>query len=53
MHLCMTAREVVRDEGLRLFVAHGPDAVTVRQIAAAAGVSPALVVHHFGSKEGL
>ncbi|GAA2854605.1 TetR family transcriptional regulator [Streptosporangium fragile] len=27
--------------------------MTVRQIAGAAGVSPALVIHHFGSKEGL
>ncbi len=48
-----TARAIIRDEALRLFAARGPDAVTVRQIAAAAGVSPALVVHHFGSKEGL
>jgi TetR/AcrR family transcriptional regulator, regulator of cefoperazone and chloramphenicol sensitivity len=48
-----TARAIIRDEALRLFAAHGPDAVTVRQIAAAAGVSPALIVHHFGSKEGL
>jgi TetR/AcrR family transcriptional regulator, regulator of cefoperazone and chloramphenicol sensitivity len=48
-----TMRAVIRDEALRLFAAHGPDAVTVRQIAAAAGVSPGLVVHHFGSKDGL
>jgi AcrR family transcriptional regulator len=48
-----TARAVIRDEALRLFAAHGPDAVTMRQVAAAAGVSPGLVVHHFGSKEGL
>src|SRR5690348_923432 len=48
-----TARAVIRDEALRLFAAHGPDVVSVRQIAAAAGVSAALVVHHFGSKEGL
>ena len=27
--------------------------MTVRQIAAAAGVSPGLVLHHFGSKDGL
>jgi AcrR family transcriptional regulator len=27
--------------------------VTIRQIAAAADVSPALVVHHYGSKQGL
>ncbi|WP_432138503.1 MULTISPECIES: TetR/AcrR family transcriptional regulator [unclassified Streptomyces] len=48
-----TTRAVIRDEALALFAAHGPDAVTVRQIAGAAGVSPGLVVHHFGSKEGL
>jgi AcrR family transcriptional regulator len=47
-----TTRAVIRDEAMRLFAAHGPT-VTVRQIAAAAGVSPGLVVHHFGSKEGL
>ncbi|MFF0791703.1 TetR/AcrR family transcriptional regulator [Streptomyces spiralis] len=48
-----TTRAVIRDEALGLFAAHGPEAVSVRQIASAAGVSPALVVHHFGSKEGL
>jgi AcrR family transcriptional regulator len=48
-----TAKAVVRDEALRLFARFGPDAVTVRQIAAAAAVSPALVVHHYGSKQGL
>ena len=48
-----TARAIIRDEALRLFAAGGPEGVTVRQIAAAAGVSPGLVLHHFGSKEGL
>ncbi|HEY1323640.1 MAG TPA: TetR family transcriptional regulator [Streptosporangiaceae bacterium] len=48
-----TARAVIRDEALQLFAEHGPDAVTVRQIAAAAGVSPGQVIHHFGSKDGL
>ncbi|ARP74194.1 TetR/AcrR family transcriptional regulator [Streptomyces pluripotens] len=48
-----TTRAIIRDEALSLFAAQGPESVTVRQIAAAAGVSPALVVHHFGSKEGL
>jgi AcrR family transcriptional regulator len=38
---------------MELFAAHGVEAVSVRSIAAAAGVSPALVIHHFGSKEGL
>lgn len=49
----LRARAVIRDEALRLFALYGPDAVTVRQIAAAAGVSPALVLHHYGSKQGL
>lgn len=49
----LTARAVIRDKALELFAARGPDAVTVRAIASAAGVSPGLVIHHFGSKEGL
>jgi AcrR family transcriptional regulator len=48
-----TARARIRDEALRLFGHHGPDAVTLRDIAAAADVSPALVIRHYGSKEGL
>ncbi|WP_243722656.1 TetR/AcrR family transcriptional regulator [Actinomadura sp. 7K507] len=48
-----TTRAVIRDEALRLFAARGPDAVTVRQVAEAAGVSAALVMHHFGSKDVL
>ncbi|MET9352420.1 helix-turn-helix domain-containing protein [Streptomyces sp. NPDC006617] len=48
-----TTRALIRDEALALFAAHGPDSVTVRRIATAAGVSPGLVVHHFGSKDGL
>lgn len=49
----LTARASIRNAALRLFAEHGADAVTVRQIAAAAAVSPALVLHHFGSKAGL
>src|SRR3954464_15196123 len=49
----LTAKASIRNAALRLFAERGPDAVTMREIAAAAGVSPALVVHHFGSKEGL
>ena len=48
-----TARAVIRDEALRLFAERGPDAVRLRGVAAAAGVSPGLVVHHFGSLDGL
>lgn len=49
----LTARAIIRNAALRLFADRGPDAVTVREIAAQAGVSAALVVHHFGSKDGL
>jgi AcrR family transcriptional regulator len=49
----LTARATIRNAALRLFAERGPDAVTVRAIAAQAGVSPALVLHHFGSKDGL
>src|SRR3954452_23035292 len=49
----LTAKANIRNAALRLFAERGHDAVTVREIAVAAGVSPALVVHHFGSKDGL
>jgi AcrR family transcriptional regulator len=48
-----TAKATIRDEAMRLFAARGADAVTVREIAAAASVSPALVMQHYGSKDGL
>ena len=38
---------------MQLFAERGYAEVTVRQIASAAGVSPALVIHHYGSKESL
>jgi len=48
-----TARAQIRDCALKLFGERGLDAATVRDIAACAGVSPGLVLHHFGSKQGL
>lgn len=49
----LTAKAVIRNAALELFAEYGHQAVSVRQIAATAKVSPALVLHHFGSKEGL
>ena len=49
----VTAATRIRDAALELFPQHGFEKTTVRAIAEAAGVSPALVLHHFGSKDGL
>ena len=48
----LTARARIRDAAITSFAATGFDA-TVRQIATQAGVSGGLVIHHFGSKDGL
>ncbi len=43
----------ITERALDLFDAHGFDAVTIEQIAAAAEVSPSSVYRYFGTKEGL
>lgn len=48
-----TAVSRIRDAALTEFAEHGVAATTMKAVAAAAGVSAQLVVHHFGSKEGL
>ena len=49
----LRAAAVIRETAMRLFAERGAAAVTVREIAAAAGVSAGLVIHHYGSKDGL
>jgi AcrR family transcriptional regulator len=48
-----TARERLLAAAARLFAAHGSDAVTIREIAAAAGVRHGGVNYHFRSKREL
>jgi AcrR family transcriptional regulator len=48
----VTARARIRDAAVLRYAYEGFD-VGMRAIAQDAGVSPALVVHHFGSKDGL
>lgn len=48
----LTATARIRDSAIEQFGEHGFD-VGLRAIATAAGVSAALVIHHFGSKDGL
>jgi AcrR family transcriptional regulator len=47
------ARDSIARTALRLFGERGVEATSLREVAKSAGVSPALVVHHFGGKEGL
>jgi AcrR family transcriptional regulator len=49
----LTTRARIRDAAIVLFGRDGFGATSVRAIASAAGVSPALVLHHFGSKDQL
>jgi AcrR family transcriptional regulator len=49
----LTAEARIRRSALRLFAEQGYGATTTRSIAAAAGVSPGLVLHHFGTKDNL
>ncbi|MFD0019942.1 TetR/AcrR family transcriptional regulator [Streptomyces sp. NPDC058382] len=49
----LTGRARLREAALELFAERGFEATSTRAVAAAAGLSPALVTRHFGSKEGL
>ena len=49
----LTAEARIRRSALRLFSERGFEGTTTRAIAEAAGVSPGLVLHHFGTKEAL
>src|SRR4051794_35059172 len=48
----LTATARIRDAAIEQFGEHG-FGVGLRAIATSAGVSAGLVIHHFGSKEGL
>jgi AcrR family transcriptional regulator len=48
-----TTKARIRDAAIACFAEHGMAATTVRKVAAAANVSPGLVMHHFESMDGL
>lgn len=48
----LTTRARIRDAAIHRFAAHGMDA-SLRSVAADAGVSAGLILHHFGSRAGL
>jgi AcrR family transcriptional regulator len=49
----ISAHDSIVLTALRVFGERGIEATSLREIAKAADVSPALVVHHFGGKDGL
>lgn len=49
----LTTKARIRDTAMEMFGAEGVAATSLRAVAGAARVSPGLVVHHFGSKQGL
>jgi AcrR family transcriptional regulator len=49
----LTGLALIRESAMRLTAERGWSAVPIRDIAAAAGVSSSLVVHHFGTKARL
>lgn len=46
-------RAAILEAARQLFAQRGPAATTVRDVAAAAGIDPALVIRYFGSKDEL
>lgn len=48
-----SGRERLMAAGLTLFAEHGFAATTVEELVGAAGVSPPVLYHHFGTKVGL
>lgn len=49
----LTAKARVRNAALELFAEHGEQRVSLRKVAAHAGVTLGLVQHHFKTKDGL
>ena len=49
----LTARARIRDAAVELIGLDGFENVKIRAVAEKAGVSPGLVIHHFGCKDGL
>jgi len=49
----ITAKARIRDAALQLFAKRGEQRVSMRQVAARAGVAVGSIQHHFGTRDGL
>jgi AcrR family transcriptional regulator len=48
-----TTADAIRAAALRILEAEGPDAVSLRRVATAVGITPMAIYHHFPSREAL
>lgn len=48
-----SAKDAIRDAAIELFGRYGPGSVSLRAVAARAGVSQPLIIKHYGSRENL
>src|SRR5277367_4652746 len=49
----LTAKARIRNAAMELFATKGAANTSIREVAAAAGITHGLVVHHFANKDGL
>ncbi len=49
----MTTRQRIAECALRILEAEGPDAVSMRRIAAEVGITPMAIYHHYANRETL
>jgi AcrR family transcriptional regulator len=49
----MTTADAIREAALRILEEEGPAAVSLRRVAAAVGITPMAIYHHFPSREAL
>ncbi|MFZ2174225.1 MAG: TetR/AcrR family transcriptional regulator [Rhodococcus sp. (in: high G+C Gram-positive bacteria)] len=49
----LTAKARIRNAAMDLYAANGEDRTSMRAVAGAAGVTVGLLVHHFGTKDGI
>jgi len=49
----LTAKARIRNAALDLYASQGEDRTSMRAIAAAAGVTVGLLVHHYGTKDNI
>jgi AcrR family transcriptional regulator len=47
------AKVCIRNAALDLYMARGGSSISITGVPEATGIAPGLVLHHYGSKEGL